>query len=316
MESNDYDARSNMESTSFEVAPLTLHIGAEIHGVNLTKPLPDQQIADIKATLAKWKVVFFRDQTLDHDQHVAFSRQLGDPTPGHPIYGARDGHPEIYTVSKTRMTDRFDGEPIDHPWNWWHTDLTCAQNPPYASILRADVVPPYGGDTQFTNLCAAYEALSPTMQRFVEGLRGIHHKAPQDGVKAKEIYADKNQQTRMVAEHPIVRVHPETGEKALFVSPNFLHGIVGLTPTETKTMLEFLKAHAVRPEFTVRFRWAPGSVAMWDNRATCHLPPRDIYMLDCDFDRCFYRTTLMGPTAYGVDGQEAKQLEGEALTAL
>ena len=309
-------SKSNIDKISLDVAPLTLHIGAEIKNVDLRKPLSDQHVENIKATLAKWKVLFFRDQFIDHDQHVAFSRQLGNPTPGHPIYGARAGYPEIYTVSKTRMTDRFEGEPINHPWNWWHTDLTCAKNPPYASILRADVVPPYGGDTQFTNLCAAYDALSSAMQSFVERLRGIHHKAPQDGLKVKEIYADKNKQTRMVSEHPLVRVHPETTEKVLFVSPNFLHDIVGLTPTETKAILEFLKAHAVRPEFTVRFRWKPGSIAIWDNRATCHLPPRDIYMPDCKFERCFYRTTLMGPTAYGTDGQESRQLEGEPLSPL
>jgi alpha-ketoglutarate-dependent sulfate ester dioxygenase len=316
LNSEDIYGKNSLEPTSIEVRPLTLHVGAEIHGVDLTKPLPEQQITDIKATLAKWKVVFFRGQILDNGGHVAFARQLGEPTPGHPIYGSHGDFPEIYTVSKQRMNDRFDGEPINHPWNWWHTDLTCAKNPPYASILRADLVPPYGGDTQFTNLCTAYVALSPTMQRFVESLRGIHHKAPQDGVKAKDVYSDKNQQTRMVAEHPLVRVHPETGEKTLFVSPNFLHGIVGLTPTETKTMLAFLKGHIVRPEFTVRFKWEPGSIAIWDNRATAHLPPRDIYLPDCDFDRCFYRVTLMGPTAYGVDGSEAKQIEGEPLTAL
>lgn len=301
---------------SIEVRPMTLHIGAEIHGVDLTKPLPDGQVGDIKAALNRWKVVFFRDQMIDHGQQVAFARQLGEPTPGHAIYGAHDDHPEIYPVSKKRMTDRFDGEPINRPWNWWHTDLTCAKNPPYASILRADVVPPYGGDTQFTNLCTAYQALSPVMQSFLETLRGIHHKAPQEGVKAKEVYTDKNQQTRMVAEHAIVRVHPETGEKLLFVSPNFLHDIVGLTPTETRTMLTFLKSHIVRPEFTVRFRWHPGSIAMWDNRATAHLPPRDIYMDGCDFDRQFYRITLMGPVAEGADGRQSEQLEGEPLSAV
>ncbi|HAT34864.1 MAG TPA: taurine dioxygenase [Rhodospirillaceae bacterium] len=301
---------------SIELAPLTMNIGTEIHGVDLAKPLPPEQISDIKGALNRWKVVFFRDQFIDHAGHVAFARQLGDPTPGHAIYGAHEGFPEIYEVSKKRMTDRFDGEPIHHPWNWWHTDLTCAKNPPYASILRAELVPPYGGDTQFTNLCAAYEALSPVMKKFLEGLRGIHHKAPQDGVKAKAVYTNKNQQTRMVAEHPLVRIHPETGEKVLFVSPNFLHDIVGLSPTETKSLLELLKGHAVEPEFTCRFKWEPGSIAVWDNRATCHYPPRDIYRADCDFDRCFYRITLMGPIAYGVDGRESEQLEGTPLSAV
>lgn len=117
----------------------------------------------------------------------------------------------------------------------------------------------------------------------------------------------------MVAEHPLLRVHPETTKKLLFVSPNFLHDIVGLTPTETKAILKFLQAHEVRPEFTVRFQWKPGSIAIWYSRATCHLPPRVIYMPNCKFERCFYRTTFMGPTAYGADGQESKQLEGKPV---
>ena len=315
-EVQDIGHNQNPGFASIDVRPLTIHIGAEVHGVDLAKPLPDHQIRDIKAALNRWKVVFFRDQMIDNGQQVAFSRQLGDPTPGHAIYGSHGDHPEIYTVSKQRMNDRFQGEPIHHPWNYWHTDMTCSKNPPYASILRADVVPPYGGDTQWTNLCTAYDALSPVMQAFLVGLRAVHYKAPQDGVKANDIYVEKNAETRMVAEHPVVRVHPETGEKVLFVSPNFLRSIVGLTPTESSGLCTMLKEHSVRPEFTVRFKWEPGSIAMWDNRATAHLPPRDIYLPNCDFDRCFYRVTLMGPTAYGVDGTESTQTEGKPLTAV
>jgi alpha-ketoglutarate-dependent taurine dioxygenase len=316
VEAGDLGHNSDAAYDSIGVHPVTLHIGAEIDGVDLTRPLPDEQVSDIKAALNKWKVVFFRDQFIDHAQHVAFARQLGEPTPGHVIYGAESGFPEIYPVSKQRMVDRFQGEPINHPWNWWHTDLTCSANPPYAGILRADVVPPVGGDTQWTNLCAAYDALSPEMQRFVDGLRAIHHKAPQDGVKAKDLYTEKNTQTRMVAEQPVVRVHPDTGEKALYVSPNFMRSIVGMTPTESEAFCALLKAHIVRPEFTVRFRWQPGSIAMWDNRATCHLPPRDIYMPECDYDRQFYRITLNGPISIGPDGREAEQLEGDMITPI
>jgi alpha-ketoglutarate-dependent taurine dioxygenase len=319
LESNDIHeatARQGQQPASFELRPMTLHIGAEVEGIDLTHPLSAQQADDIKSALNQWKVLFFRNQNMDHDQQVAFAREIGDPTPGHVVYGAEKGHPEIYPVSKQRITDRFQGEPIYHPWNHWHTDLTPAVNPPYASILRAVIAPPVGGDTQWSNLCAAYDALSPKMQAFCDGLRAIHQRAPHAGSKAKELFMQKNGARPLIAEHPVVRVHPETGEKILFVSPAFLRSIVGMTPTENEAFCDLLKNHVVRPEFTVRFRWEPGDVAMWDNRSTCHRAPRDIYMPGFDHDRQFYRVTLNGPVPYGVDGRESSQLEGDMITPI
>ena len=297
-----------------DVEPMSIHIGAEIHGVDLSRPLPQAHISAVRAALVRWKVVFFRDQSLDHRQHIAAARQFGDTTAGHVVYGSDGEYPQIYSVAKNRKANRFQGQTLFRPWSGWHTDITAAVNPPAASMLRGDVVPPYGGDTQFTNLVAAYNALSPVMRAFVDTLRGIHRFAPPPGVDETPEYRALMQKRVLASEHPIVRVHPESGERALFVSPSFLKSIVGLSLREGQVLLEFLWEHVVRPEFTVRFRWAPGSVAFWDNRATAHLAPRDIF--DSDFDRQFYRVTLVGDVPIGVDGQPSKALEGEPIPAL
>ena len=302
------------ETRAVEVVPMAIHIGAEIHGVDLSRPLPPAQVQAVRAALLKWKVVFFRDQKLDHRAHIAAARHFGDTTAGHVVYGSDGEFPQIYSVAKNRKANRFQGQTLFRPWSGWHTDITAAINPPAASILRGDIVPPYGGDTLFTNLVAAYNALSPTMQKIVDGLRGLHRFAPPPGVDETPEYRELMRKRTLVSEHPIVRVHPETGERALFVSPSFLKSIVGLSGRESQVMLEFLWEHIVRPEFTARFRWAPGSVAFWDNRATAHLAPRDIF--DSDFDRQFYRITLVGDVPVGVDGRASTSIEGVPITAL
>jgi taurine dioxygenase len=152
------------------------------------------------------------------------------------------------------------------------------------------------------------------MRSFVDGLRGLHRFAPPAGVDSTPEYEALMRKRTLVSEHPIVRVHPETGERALFVSPSFLKSIVGLSARESQVVLEFLWEHVVRPEFTVRFRWAPGSVAFWDNRATAHLAPRDIF--DSEFDRQFYRVTLVGDVPVGVDGRSSSRIEGEPIVAV
>lgn len=302
------------EPSSIEVSPLSIHIGADISGVDITRPLAPEQVRDIRNALLKWKVVFFRDQPMSHQQQIDFTRQFGETTPGHVVYGNDGDYPQIYSISKHRKANRFQGQVLFRPWSGWHTDITAAINPPMASILRGDIVPPYGGDTQFTNLVAAYNALSPTMQEFVNGLRGVHKFAPPPGVDSSAEYEELMRKRTLVTEHPIVRVHPETGERALYVSPSFLKSIVGVTPRESQALLELLWEHIVRTEFTVRFKWEPGSVAFWDNRSTCHLAPRDIF--DSDFEREFYRTTLVGDVPVGVDGRASDSLEGEPITAI
>ena len=299
---------------SIEVSPLSIHIGAEIGGGDLTRPLPPQQVRDIRDALVQWKVVFFRDQFLDHDQHLDFARQFGDLTPGHAVYGGIEGYPEIFAVAKDRKAKRFSGELLTRAWTGWHTDITCAINPPAGSILRSDVVPPYGGDTQFTNLAAAYNGLSETMRGFLDGLRGIHRITAPPGTEPSKYMEETIRDNGMVSEHPLIRVHPESGERILFVSPSFLKSVVGMSPRESQVLMEFLWEHIVRSEYTVRFAWQPGSIAFWDNRATSHLAPVDIF--DVDFDRQFYRVTLAGDVPVGIDGRASTPIDGDPIDAV
>lgn len=295
------------------VQPLSAHIGAEIGGVDLREPLRAQDVQAIRSALLQWKVVFFRDQPLSHEQHIALARQFGDPTIGHPVFGHVEGYPELYSVAKHRKANRHTGTAELRPWSGWHTDVTAAHNPPAASLLRGVTIPPYGGDTQWTNLVTAYQALSDPLKRFVDGLRGIHQfNAPAGSTPSAE-YLQLVKNNTLVSEHPLVRVHPETGERALFVSPGFLKSITGLAPRESRQILELLWEHIVRPEFTVRFKWEPGSIAFWDNRATAHLPPYDIF--DLDFDRQLYRITLVGDVPVGVDGQPSTAISGDPVLA-
>ena len=292
--------------TGLTVRPMSVFTGAELFGVDLKQPLAPQTAKEIWAALCKWKVVFFRDQHLDHAQHVAFARALGQPTIGHVLYGHEEGFPEIYSVAKRRERHtHLEPDPI-RPWTGWHTDLTTVLNPPAASILRGVTIPPYGGDTQFTNLAAAYNALSSTLRTFLDGLRGIHGYG-----KVTANALTETSRKSFSTEHPLVRVHPETGERTLFVSPSFLRKIVGLTARENQQLLELLWEHVVRPEFVVRFRWNAGDIAMWDNRATAHLAPEDIF--ETDFDRQLYRVTLVGDVPVGVDGKASTPIVGGML---
>lgn len=301
------------EQEHISVQPLSVHIGAQIGGVDLRQPLSPEAVREIRAALLKWKVLFFRDQPLDHAQQIAFAAQFGELTVGHPVFGYVDGYPQVYSVARDRFKSRFTGASVHKPWTGWHTDVTAAINPPWASILRGVNIPPYGGDTQWTNLAAAYNGLSETLRNFVDTLRGEHRFTPPEGSQAKPEFTQKVKARPLVSEHPLVRVHPETGEKALYVSPSFLKRIVGLSPRESEQLLHLLFEHAIRPEYTVRFKWEPGSLAFWDNRATAHLAPTDIF--DTDFDRQLYRVTLVGDVPAGPDGRRSLSIEGEPVGA-
>lgn len=300
---------------TIDLRPQTLHIGAEIGGVDLRRPLPTETVAEIRDALIRWKVVFFRGADLDHEGHVALARQFGEPTIGHPVFGHVDGHPEIYSVAKVRTANSYREAKAVTPWSGWHTDITAAINPPMASILRGVTIPPYGGDTLWTNLVAAYRGLSEPMRRFVDGLRGVHrYQAPATAGQRSSAYDESVRGRSMVSEHPLVTVHPESGERVLFTSPSFLKSIVGLTPRESQQVLELLWEHVVRPEYTVRFKWSPGDIAFWDNRSTAHLAPSDIF--ESDFDRQLYRITLVGTVPVGVDGRPSTAIEGDPILAV
>jgi taurine dioxygenase len=296
-----------------DVNPMAVHIGAEIHGVDLSRPLSAAETTAIRTALLRWKVVFFREQTLDHDSHVRMATQFGEPTPGHVVFGGEEMHPAIYSIAKFRKANSKARQGL-RIWTGWHADITAAINPPAMSVLRGVVVPPYGGDTYWTNLAVAYQALSPSLRQWIDTLRGIHEFDPPAKSGENAAYDEVVNKRRMVSSHPIVTVHPETGEKVLYISPGFLRRIEGLPSNESQALLHMLWEHSVLPEYTVRFRWAPGSVAFWDNRSTCHLAPRDIF--DSDFDRQFYRVTMMGDVPTGVDGERSRAIEGEPIESL
>ena len=218
--------------------PLTLHIGAEIAGIDLGQPLDAATRKAVNEALLRWKVVFFRGQHLDHAGHVAFARQMGEPTIGHVVFGHIEDFPEIYSVAKFRTAQTHRAARPQRPWTGWHTDITAALNPPKASILRGVTIPPYGGDTFWTNLAVAYQGLSETMRGIVDRLRGVHRFQAPTGTGKSQAYDESVRRRELETEHPIVRVHPETGERVLFVSPSFLKTIVGLTARESETMLE------------------------------------------------------------------------------
>lgn len=304
------------------IRPLSGHTGAEIGGVDLTAPLPDAHRLAIADALDRWKVVFFRDQHIGHAEQIAFARQFGDLTYAHPYDDdPPDGFPEIYTVSPERFAQQYGitGEAAQKLrkrysyTNEWHTDVTPAVNPPAASVLRADVVPEFGGDTTFTNLVAAYEGLSTTLRNFVDSLRAEHRYGagqarkgiPRSGVTTAN---------KLVAHHPVVRVHPTTGERALFVNPGFTERILGVAPDESRAILDLLFAQITKASYTVRFRWEPGSVAFWDNRVTAHLGPQDIDHLDVE--RVLHRVTIIGEVPVGPDGEASELVEGEPFRSI
>ncbi|HZP27612.1 MAG TPA: TauD/TfdA family dioxygenase [Acidimicrobiia bacterium] len=292
---------------SFDVRPIAGHIGAEIHGVDLREPLPPSLVAEIRATLLRWKVVFFRDQDLTQAQHVAFGRYFGDVTPAHPtLPAAFPEHPEILLLDNQRYS--ADSVSIE---SRWHTDVTFVPNPPMASILRGVVVPPYGGDTQFSNLVAAYEKLSAPIRDLIDGLHAVHHNVlPLARGEMPAEMAKQFMSADLRAVHPVVRVHPETGERAIFVNPNFTSHVVELSRKEGRHLLELLYEQISNPEYTCRFRWEPGSIAFWDNRATAHLVPTDV---PAGFQRSMQRITLAGDVPVGVDGRPSHALAGDTF---
>jgi alpha-ketoglutarate-dependent taurine dioxygenase len=299
---------------ALDVRPQSGWTGAEIHGVDLTRPLDGQQIAEVRGALLQWKVVFFRDQFIDHDDHLRFASAFGAPTPAHPLFDAipDPNYPTIYPIFRDRFKARYgSSRGFDKPH--WHADVTAAVNPPAASILRAEVIPPYGGDTQWSNTVAAYAGLSGPLQRLAEKLRAVHRFSPPDGATATEDFERRVKRRPLITEHPVVRVHPETGEKALYVNPGFTTHIVGVSPHESRRLLGLFYDELVRPEYTVRFKWEPGSIAFWDNRSTVHLAPTDLTL---DHDRRLYRVTLVGDVPQGPDGQPSVALDGEPFEAI
>jgi len=304
--------------TNVEVKPVAGHIGAEITGVDLAGRLDDAVVAEIRAAVLRWKVVFFRGQRLVHSSHVAFARRFGEPVRLRSRGSASPGgFPEVETTAdRLELGGRY-GMGHDE-WlrrrrhsllRGWHCDHGARVDPPAATILRAEAVPPYGGDTTWSNLAAAYAGLSRPVRDFVDGLRAEHRLGvgyqPRAGDDA---YVRHLLDQQIASDHPLVRVHPETGERVLFVNGYYIEQILGLSRMESAPLLEMLLEQATRPEYTVRFRWEPGSVAFWDNRATIHLAPGDTGHLE--HPRIMHRVMLTGDVPVGVDGKPSAPIVG------
>jgi len=261
-------------------------LGAELDGVDLSKPLSAASVAAIRQALLDHQVIFLRDQQLSPEQFLAFARTMGQPVE-YPFVKGIDGFPEIIPVAKLEH-ERVNFGGI------WHSDTAYLERPPLGSMLLAREVPPVGGDTLFANQYLAYETLSPGMQRVLEGLRAVHTSAKADASKTREdrIASDGRNEAKQeyLAEHPVVRTHPETGRKALYVNIAHTLRFADMTEAESAPLLRYLFEHQVRPEFTCRFQWRAGSLAFWDNRCAQHNPVNDYH----GYRRVMHRITLAG----------------------
>ena len=275
-----------MTARSLVVEPVAGALGAEISGVDLAAPLGDDTIAAIRRAWLDHGVLFFRDQELPPAAFLAFARRFGEPIE-YPFVKGLPEAPEIIPVLK-QADERVNFGGI------WHSDTAYLDIPPMASMLIAREVPPAGGDTLFANMYLAYETLSDGMKRLLEGLRGINSSASADVSKTREdrmkdsARADARQE--YVATHPIVRTHPETGRKALYVNVAHTVGIEGFTREESAPILSYLYQHQIKPELTCRFRWRPRSIAFWDNRCVQHNAVNDYQ----GHRRLMHRITLAG----------------------
>ncbi|MGK9169424.1 taurine dioxygenase [Inquilinus limosus] len=273
-------------STLFSIQPLNPAIGAVVRGIDLAQPLSDATIAAINRALLQHHVLFFEGQELTPAAQRDFAARFG-PLHVHPVY------PHVAEVPEIIILDTHPGNQPDN--DNWHTDVTFIETPPLGAVLAAKELPPSGGDTTWSSSIAAFEALSPPWQSFLTGLTALHDFArsfPPERFTAPEererwqIARDRNPPVI----HPVVRTHPVTGRKGLFVNEGFTIRITGFSTRESDTVLRFLFEHVARPEFTVRWRWKPGDVAFWDNRCTQHYALAD-YL---PHRRVMHRATILG----------------------
>lgn len=270
-----------MSDVQVSVGPVTPVIGAEIHGVDLDA-LDEAGFETIRQALMDHSVLFFRDQDMSVESQKALGARFGELVI-HPNDPGLDGHPEVMQIHADETSKRATGE-------LWHSDVSCDPEPPMGSILRMHTVPDSGGDTLFASMYAAYEALSDRMKAFLSGLTAIHDGGPYYREVNRILERDDGGRSYPTAEHPVIRTHPVTGLKALFVNQMFTARIVDLPKSESDATLRFLFEHIQRPDFHCRFRWRPNSVAFWDNRCTQHHAIWDYW----PETRSGYRVTIQG----------------------
>ncbi len=276
------------DASKLEVTRLAGALGAEVRGLQIARA-SDDDVQGIKSLLLEHLVLFFPDQSLSVDEHVAFGRRFG-PLEGHPnLKNPFTQHPELFELAATQ------GGVADE----WHTDITFQDQPALMSILHMVRCPPVGGDTLWASLYAAYEGLSAPMQAFCEALTALHDALP-------------HKRPDKMAVHPVVRVHPDTQRKALYVNEHFTRRIVELSAGESQVLLDYLTRWVSSPRFTVRYRWQPGTVAIWDNRCTQHF-----VLNDFTGERVIQRVTVMGDRPEGVAGAGSWEpwVRAERLTA-
>ena len=277
-------------ATGLQLHPIAGSLGAEVSGVDLSRSLDGRTIAEIRAGLLEHLVLVFRDQSLGPGSLAAFARRFGELN-RHPYVTPLDGHPDVFEIVK-------EPDDLHHFGNGWHSDLSYAEHPApaLATMLHAKVVPPYGGDTLFADMRAAWRTLSDGMKHMLEGLVAVFSNERtygpnaarfRHGVKQMQV-AQQSTVTRV--EHPVVRTHPETGIKALYINPLHTVGFKDMTAEESRPLIDYLCAHATRPEFQCRIRWQPGSLVFWDNRATIHYAVDDF----AGYRRVMTRVTLEG----------------------
>ncbi|MCP6757581.1 MAG: TauD/TfdA family dioxygenase [Fischerella sp. CENA71] len=288
----------------FDIQPVAGRIGAEILGVDLSADLSKDIISEIRQALIQYKVIFFRRQQLDTQGQINFARRFGEVTTAHPTVPSFEGYPEILDLDYGRTAVRA---------NNWHTDVTFVDRPPLGSILRAIEIPSLGGDTIWANSVTAYQDLPPHLQTLADQLWAVHSNAydyAEAAVKlSEELKAYQAVFTSTVYEtlHPVVRVHPESGERGLFIG-GFVRQIRGLSTTESDDIIRLLQSYITRPENTVRWRWQVGDVAFWDNRATQHYAIADYG----NQPRRVQRVTLVGDLPVGIDGKHSEAIKGNS----
>jgi taurine dioxygenase len=275
-----------MADRSLQIHPIAGALGAEIAGIDLSEDLDDGTVVAIRRAWLDHLVIFFRGRNLPPERLLTFARQFGEVVEYPFIYGI-EGFPLITPVVKLEHERvNFGG--------LWHTDTAYLEHPPMGTMLIAREVPPYGGDTLFANMYLAYETLSPGMQRLLDGLVAVNSSAKADVTKTREDRlrdgARSEAKREYVGEHPVVRTHPETGRKALYVNGGHTVRFKDMSEAESAPLLNYLFAHQQRPEFTCRFRWEAGSLAFWDNRCAQHNPINGYH----GFRRVMHRVTLAG----------------------
>jgi len=280
-----------MTMATVTVTRLAGALGAEISGLDLRRPLGAERTAWLRRTWLEHGVVFLHGQELDADQFLDFARSIGTPVE-YPFVRGIEGYPHIIEVKKLEHERvNFGGV--------WHSDTAYLERPPMATLLLAREVPPHGGDTLFASQTAAFDALSEGMQKLLCGLRCVNSSAKADTSRTREdriAESGSAQRRHYEVEHPAVRVHPETGRCALYMNAAHTVRFAGMTEAESAPLLHFLHEHQRKEEFTCRFRWQPGSLALWDNRSVQHYPINDYH----GYRRVMRRITLAGDVPRGV----------------